>query len=88
MSSTTPDEGLPSAAQNPEEDHDVLTFREAGERLQHEIALQQERVAALQGNPEQEAALARLAQLETAAARQESARRAAYDRSTFFGSAD
>jgi hypothetical protein len=88
MSSTTPDEGLPQAVQNPEDDHDVLTFREAGERLQQEIALQQERVAALAGSPEQGAAATRLAQLEDAAARQDSARRTAYDRSTFFGSTE
>jgi hypothetical protein len=88
MLSPTPNEGLPNAVQCPEDDHDVLTFREAVERLQHEIALQQQRVAALTGTPEQEAARARLEQLEAAAVRQDAARRAAYDRSAFFGSAD
>jgi hypothetical protein len=86
MTSETPDDIVPTGGAGAEDDHDVLTFREAAERLQQEIALQRERVAALAGTPGQEAAGARLAQLEEAAARQDSARRAAYDRSTFFGS--
>lgn len=88
MSSKIPEEGLPGVAQNPEDDHDVLTFREAGERLEHEITLQRERVVTASGATEQAAAKARLAQLEAAATRQDEARRAAYDRSTFFGPAD
>ena len=75
---------------SPEDDHDVLTFKEAGDRLRDEIALEEQRALALTTAGDDEAAEVsrrRLDQLRTAAVRQDTARRATHDRSAFFGTA-
>ncbi|WP_299950579.1 hypothetical protein [uncultured Modestobacter sp.] len=56
-----------------EDDHDLLTFGEAGARLQEEMQALRRSIAELEGRPEEAAALAkaqaRLEAVETAAAR-------------------
>ncbi|MCW2613162.1 MAG: hypothetical protein JWN08_156 [Frankiales bacterium] len=82
-----PDDRVPLPS--PEDDHDVLTFREAGDRLQDEIGREEQRALALAQAGDDDAAdvsRRRLDQLRTAALRQDTARRAAHDRSAFFGS--
>lgn len=71
-----------------EDDHDLLTFGEAGERLRVEIAKQQEaiaRLAASGAQAETTAAEERLAALRAAAERQQDGRWSAEQRAAFFG---
>lgn len=73
----------------PEDDHDVLTFREAGARLQQQIQRDTQTLRELEaqaaGADELDAARARLADLKTALERHTSARGPAGDPSAFFG---
>jgi hypothetical protein len=73
-----------------EDDHDLLTFGEAGERLRQEIAQQQERVRSLEEAGASEAATARdrLDALRRAAERQTESRLTGEARTAFFGSED
>lgn len=69
MSGTQHDAGDLSGRKLDDDDHDLLTFGEAGERLRQEIHAARVRVAEVQAPEELAAARARLAALEEAAQR-------------------
>jgi hypothetical protein len=81
------DEARPTGQREVEEDHDLLTYGEAGARLHEEVSAQRRRVADLEatGAPGLEAARSRLAALQDAVNRMQSERISNDNYERFFG---
>lgn len=76
----------PASLRDDEDDHDLLTFGEAGERLRAEIAKQEQAIDQLTASgADATAAGERLAALQAAAQRQQDGRWSAEQRAAFFG---